>query len=296
MEGPGAARAAGFGVGAVQSPVTGTLVLEEAPYRLRGLLSGTLQIGYPIGFFIASLVVPTIYEDFGWRYIFLMPLVFMPFAWVVWRYLREPPAFEAARRARAGKPPPSTATLFRPEYRRKTIVLFLGQFLQVVAYGATFLLTAYFREARGWEAREAIEMVGLSYGVGALGYILAAWVGEFVLNRRTTIVAWCWLGSLAFAAMIWWAESWWATAVTFSLMTFFFYGATAVQTPFGNGTHRNKNPADSYTRWSLSMFSRFRSSGMSGTMRLGGTGSKKRLAVSSSRNEPVKGRRLVSTL
>ncbi len=28
--------------------------------------------------------------------------------------------------------------------------------------------------------------------------------------------------------MIWWAEGWWATAITFSLMTFFFYGATAV--------------------------------------------------------------------
>jgi MFS family permease len=100
------ARAAGFGVGAVQSPVTSTLVLEEAPPRLRGLMSGTLQIGYPIGFFLASLVVPTVYENFGWRYIFLLPLVFLPFAWVVLRYLRDPPAFEAARAARAGAPPP----------------------------------------------------------------------------------------------------------------------------------------------------------------------------------------------
>lgn len=48
------------------------------------------------------------------------------------------------------------------------------------------------------------------------------------MSRRNTIVVWCWLGCIAFAAMIWWAESWTQIAVCFSLMTFFFYGSTAV--------------------------------------------------------------------
>ena len=48
-------RTAGFATGGIQSPVTGTIVVEEAPPRYRGLLSGILQIGYPLGWALASL-------------------------------------------------------------------------------------------------------------------------------------------------------------------------------------------------------------------------------------------------
>jgi len=222
-------RTLGFGTAAVQSPVNSTVVIEETPPLYRGLTSGILQIGYPLGFFIASLIVPFIYVSFGWRYIFLLPLVGLPYAWLVWKFLREPPAWQSAKAKRDKDGTTiNTLALFQKKYRYKTIVLFGGVFLQVFAYGATLMLTAYFREARGWEAREAIQIVGLSYGIGALGYILAAIVGEFVIRRRDTIVLWCWAGALAFYVMLWWVEEYWATAVIFSIMTFFFYGSTAV--------------------------------------------------------------------
>jgi len=228
------ARTLGFTTAAVQSPITGTLVLEEAPPRLRGLFTGVLQIGFPLGFFLASLLVPFIYETWGWRYIFLLSLLFLPYAWVIWRHVRDPAAWQQARAGReaAATPPPAVRELFRPAYRRKTVLLFLGTFLYVFAYGATIMLTPYFREARGWEAREAIELVGLSFLIGAFGYVLAAWFGEFYTSRRNTIVAWCWLGGAAFAGMIWLARGWWPTFIAFSCMTFFFYGAYAVMFTF----------------------------------------------------------------
>jgi MFS family permease len=228
------ARTLGFTAAGVQSPVTGTIILEESPARLRGLFTGALQIGFPLGFFLASLLVPFIYETWGWRYIFLLSLLFLPYAWVIWRHLRDPEAWQRARAARlaSGAPPPATRALFRPEYRRKTALLFLGQFLYVFAYGATIMLTPYFREARGWDAREAIEMVGYSFGIGTFGYLLAAWFGEFVIARRNTIVLWCMLGGVMFASMIWLARGWWPTFLTFSAMTFFFYGAYAVMFTF----------------------------------------------------------------
>jgi MFS family permease len=75
--------------------------------------------------------------------------------------------------------------------------------------------------------------VGYSYGVGAVGYVLAALVGEFVLTRRNTIIVWSWLGSAAFAALIWTGDAgWWTTAASFCLMTIFFYGTTAVKFTF----------------------------------------------------------------
>ncbi len=228
------ARALGFTAAGVQSPVAGTLVLEESPPRLRGLFTGVLQIGFPLGFFLASLLVPFIYETWGWRFIFLLSLLFLPYAWVIWRYLKDSAIWQRSREARAvnNTPAPGIRELFKPAYRRKTILLFLGTFLYVFAFGATIMLTPYLREARGWEAREAIELVGLSFFIGAFGYILAAWFGEFLISRRNTIVAWCWLGGLAFGVMIWLTDSWWSTFLAFSAMTFFFYGAYAVMFTF----------------------------------------------------------------
>ena len=98
--------------------------------------------------------------------------------------------------------------LFAPGLRKKTILLFLGQFLYVFAYGSTILLVAYFRESLGWDAETAIQTVGFSFGVGAFGYVAAAFVGEFVISRRNTIVIWAICGGVAFAAMIWLAEGW----------------------------------------------------------------------------------------
>ena len=228
------ARTLGFTGAGVQSPVTGTLVMEESPPRLRGLFTGVLQIGFPLGFFLASLLVPFIYETWGWRYIFLLSLLFLPYGWVIWRYLRDSASWQRSRAERAANrtPPPAVRELFRPAYRRKTILLFLGTFLYVFAFGATIMLTPYFREARGWDAREAIQLVGLSFLIGTFGYILAAWFGEFLIGRRNTIVAWCWLGGLAFAVMIWFTKGWWPTFLAFSTMTFFFYGAYAVMFTF----------------------------------------------------------------
>jgi MFS family permease len=214
-------RTLGFSAAGTAAPISGTIVVEEVPARLRGLLTGILQVAYPLGWFAASLIVPAVYIAFGWRYVFFVGLIGLPFAWLVWRYLREPKAWRdaAAERARSGTRA-GVHELFTPEYRYRTLMLLLGQFLQVFAYGSTFLLTAYFREARGWSAEDAIQMVGLSYGIGALGYIAAAVVGEFLMNRRDVIVLWCGLGSLAFAAMIWWADGWNQTVLAFGAMTF----------------------------------------------------------------------------
>ncbi len=226
-------RTLGFATGGIQSPVTGTIVVEESPPRYRGLLSGILQIGYPVGWYVASQLAVPIYERFGWRNIFFIGLISIPYAWLVGKYLRETRSFLIVKADRDASGRSSRFTeLFGPDLRSKTIALFFGEFLHVFAYGSTILLTAYFREARNWPATDAIKLVGYSYGVGAIGYILAACVGEFLIKRRNTIILWSALGAAAFALLIWWAQSWWATVVSYCLMTIFFYGTTAVKFTF----------------------------------------------------------------
>lgn len=223
------ARLAGYTTAGVQSPITGALVMEAAPPRYRGMFTGVLQVGFPIGFFLAAVIVGWVAPAWGWRYVFLAGFLFLPYAWIISRYLGESSSWLAARAAVPGKKgEPGLRELFTPDYRRRTLLLFLGQFLHVFAYGATILLPSYFREGRGWSLAETTSTVGNAYLVGAVGYVAASLVSDLWLNRRTTIVLWCALGGLAFAVMIWWAKSISAITATFALMTFFFYGAYAV--------------------------------------------------------------------
>ncbi len=225
-------RTLGFATGGIQSPVTGTIVVEESPPRYRGLMSGILQISYPVGWFLASLVAVPIISRWGWRSVFWIGLLSIPYLFVVRFGLRETSAFLANRDSANGEQKARFSELFSPQYRLKTGVLFLGEFLHVFAYGATILLTSYFAEGRGWELEEAIQMVGWTFLIGSGGYILAAVVGEFLITRRNVIILWSTLGSVAFAAMIWWADSRLQVFATYSLMTIFFYGTTAVKFTF----------------------------------------------------------------
>lgn len=231
-----ALRTLGFATGGIQSPVVGTIVVEETPARYRGLMSGILQIGYPIGWFLASQFVLLLSDRWGFRSVFFVALLSIPYMFVIQRYLRETGAFLSARaateRGEEEAAQGQMSELFASRMAYRTIMLFLGEYFHVFAYGSTILLTAYFQEFRGFSMRDAVSLVGWSYGVGAIGYIVAAVVGEFLLSRRTTCIVWAWLGSVAFFVMIWWARDYWATVLSYCLMTIFFYGTTAVKFTF----------------------------------------------------------------
>jgi MFS family permease len=233
-------RTLGFATGGIQSPVVGTIVVEETPARYRGLMSGILQIGYPIGWFLAAQFVLLLTEELGlpWRIVFFVALLSIPYMWVIQTQLKETGAFIKAKEARsrggsaAAADQGNFAELFSRRMRFRSVVLFLGEYFHVFAYGSTILLTAYFQEFRGFSVRDSVSLVGWSYAVGAIGYVVAAIVGEFWISRRTTCIVWAWLGSVAFFVMIWRTADYWPTAIFFCLMTMFFYGTTAVKFTF----------------------------------------------------------------
>jgi MFS family permease len=222
-------------IAGAQSPITLTTVTESSPPRFRGLFTGILQIGFPLGWFFASILVAFMIDQLGinWRYTFLLALLFLPYGWIIHKYLPESKAWLAAQNKKTDdQPSPSTMILFTKEWRRKSLLLFSGQFLYAFAYGSTLMLVLYFTQERGWDIVDAIKIVGYSYGIGAFGYIAAAIVGEFLLIRRNTIILWALLGSIAFIFLIWWADSWTQVLVVYGLMTLFFYGAYAVMATF----------------------------------------------------------------
>ena len=72
-------------------------------------------------------------------------------------------------------------------------------------------------------------LVGVGNGIAVFGYILAAYIGEFVLTRRTTVIIWTVLGALSFLYLIWFTSEYIETLIAFSVMSMFFYGTAAVK-------------------------------------------------------------------
>jgi len=212
-------------------PTTGAIVTEEAPARYRGIMAGLLQTAFPLGAFVAALFAAPVLEAYGWRPLFLVGLLSIPYIWVIHRFLRETKRFvghkEVQAQSSAAKESSrdKVAALFAP-----AITLFTAQFIFVIAYGAASLwLPTYLVESRGFTQSDATYVVGYANAVAVIGYIIAAVTGEFILTRRTTVTIWTLLGASSFLCMIWFTSGYWDTLIVLCISATFFYGTAAVK-------------------------------------------------------------------
>ncbi len=233
-----------FGISNGLSPITTSFVAETAPARYRGLMVALIQCGYPIGWFVASLFVVPLIASFGWRYIFTPALLVIPIAFFIVRYLPESKKFEETRESQLlsvakgeTETPPrfidKWRDLFAPDLRKRTIMVFVAFFFFGGAYaGTAFFFPAYFNEFRGYSMETATAIVGISYGVGVLGYIAVAVLGEFFITRRNICVTWAFCGALATLGLLWLPESQIEDMIWFGIMAAFFYGNAAALSTF----------------------------------------------------------------
>jgi len=235
-------RAFAFGLSAGIVPLANAFTAEAAPPRVRGLMTSLLQCGYALGWFLAAMVGAPILEAYGWRYIFLPALAVVPLAFIIARYLPESERFEKHQKT-AGSDGKGVwdlsawtaklKVLWEPALRSRTVWCVLLFFFQGGAYaGTAFYFPAYFGETFGYSQSEAAEIVGLSYGVGAIGYVLVAIVGEFFITRRNAVLIWLGLGTIAFAGLIWLPETKSENVFWFGAMAMTFYAVAAVMWAF----------------------------------------------------------------
>ncbi len=221
-------RGSSIAAGGLSYPVTGAIISEEFPARYRGLFLGFMQIGYPLGWALASLWAAWLLTHYNWRWLFLTGLVSLPLVWLVRRIIREPPRARMARRSNQQKV--KLTELLAPAIRRRAALLFCAQFLFVWAYaGSIFLFPSYLAEHRSMAAVEFSLLIGAGNAIGIVGYVLAAFVGEFVLTRRNTVVIWTMLGAIMFQVLVWTASSYFQILLAYGVMSMFFYGSAAVK-------------------------------------------------------------------
>ncbi len=232
----GILRAFGFALSNALSPISNAYVAEASPARYRGLMVGLLQCGFPLGWFVASLIAVPLMEEYSWRSIFLVAFAVVPIAFVIGKFLPESARFiTATAKTEAGPSKPTwqerLSELFSPKYRRRTIFCLAAFFCFGGPYsGTAFYFPLFYTDVRGYTEAEAASIVGIAYGIGVFGYIGAAVIGEFVLTRRNTTIIWCWLGTASLLGLIWLPTTYAEDILWFGLMSTFFYGMAAVIT------------------------------------------------------------------
>lgn len=166
-----------WGVGA-------SLTLESGAKRWRGLLSGLLQGGYPLGYLLAAIAARLILPVWGWRAMFWAGLV--PAAITMYVAYRAPES-EAWKQHRVR----TLGGIFRIVWENRGIFVYLVITLTLMiflSHGTQDLYPDFLKTAHRISPN-TVAYLAIFYNIGAvLGTILVGHTSE-IIGRRISIIA-----------------------------------------------------------------------------------------------------------
>lgn len=194
------------------------LVAEEAPAASRGRLIGLAQIGYPLGFFLGSILSFFVEPLVGWRLLFVFGL--LPVAMMLWARKAVP---ESRRFVKAHVEGKHLRQLFAPDLRRSSLLVAVWHLLYAFGFGciASYLPTVYqhYHVSLSHVYLSSAVATGLAVG----GYLLCAMVGERI-GRREASAIWLTLGALSGLYMAFLGKDLLTLTIGYSLIYFFVVG------------------------------------------------------------------------
>jgi SHS family lactate transporter-like MFS transporter len=176
----------GFAMGGVWG-IGASLALESIPVKSRGLISGILQEGYPMGYLlaaIANLFVPTI----GWRG--MLALGVLPALLIIYiqRQVRESPAWEAGRAQQAAVRP-NFFQAMRGQWGLLAYAVVLMTCFNFFSHGTQDLYPQFLQVQHKYSAA-LVTALTICLNIGAiLGGFIFGPLSERIGRRRTMALA-----------------------------------------------------------------------------------------------------------
>jgi MFS transporter, SHS family, lactate transporter len=169
----------GIGMGG-EWGVGASLVMEAAPPRWRGILSGILQSGYSIGYLLAAVAARFLLPAWGWRAMFWAGAIPAFLA----LYIRtKVPESEAWKQSRA----PSTLQILRivvGHWKRFAYLVVLMTFMMFLSHGSQDLYPDFLQEVHRVSAA-ARANVAVLYNIGAVvGAIVFGHLSQVAGRRK----------------------------------------------------------------------------------------------------------------
>jgi SHS family lactate transporter-like MFS transporter len=173
----------GIGMGG-EWGVGASLVMEAAPPRWRGILSGILQAGYSMGYLLAAVAARFVLPNLGWRWMFWLGAVPALLA----LYIRtKVPESEAWAQHRAG----SMSEVLRvvaSHWKRFIYLVVLMTFMMFLSHGTQDLYPDFLKETHRLNQSQ-VANIAILYNCGAIaGAILFGWFSQRA-GRRTGMLS-----------------------------------------------------------------------------------------------------------
>jgi MFS transporter, SHS family, lactate transporter len=192
----------GIGMGG-EWGIGASLAMENAPRRLRGILSGIVQSGYSIGYLLAAVAARFVLPFWGWRAMFWIGGVPALLALYIRSKVKESKAWEQHRA-------PTTGAILRTasgHWKIFSYLVLLMTMMMFLSHGTQDLYPHFLRSVYGFSAA-TIAYIAMIYNVGAVaGGILFGYLSEKIGRRRSMVLAlalallvipaWAFGGSLA---------------------------------------------------------------------------------------------------
>ena len=174
----------GIGMGG-EWGVGASLAMEHAPIRWRGVLSGILQSGYPIGYLLAALAARLVLPNWGWRAMFWVGGMPALLALYIRTKVPESEAWQQHRVTRTIDGP-------RIAWQHKWLSLYLIGLMflmNCLSHGTQDLYPDFLRHQHG-VAVNTVAYITIFYNVGAVvGAIIFGLLSERIGRRYTMLLA-----------------------------------------------------------------------------------------------------------
>jgi len=174
------------------------LTMETIPPSARGAVSGLLQVGYPSGFFLASLAVYLLYDRLGWRYMFVLGAAPAVLVFFIRHAIDESPAWRQQQSA----PRVSVLTVLERDWKLAVYAIVLMTAFNFFSHGSQDGYPSYFlKEQHHFDTHLASLMTAVG-NVGAIcGGLFFGSLSQRVGRRRAIMIA----ALIALPALPFWA-------------------------------------------------------------------------------------------
>jgi SHS family lactate transporter-like MFS transporter len=173
----------GIGMGG-EWGVGASMVMEAAPVRWRGILSGILQSGYTLGYLLAAVAARFLLPAFGWRAMFWAGAVPALLALYIRTKVPESEAWKQHRAASTGE----VLRVVVREWKRFAYLVVLMTFMMFLSHGTQDLYPDFLQEVHKLSAATRAN-VAIIYNCGAI--VGAIIFGHFsqIAGRRKGMMA-----------------------------------------------------------------------------------------------------------
>lgn len=186
----------GIGMGGYWG-VGASLAVESAPVRRRGLVSGLMQSGYPVGYLLAAVAMESVLPHLGWRAMFCVGFAVAVLISILALRAPESSAWQMHHQR-------SVSTMFRVLWQNRAgfaYLLLVMTVMSCLSHGTQDLYPDFLKSAHGF-ARSLVSEIAILFNLCAI--VASLFFGQLSesLGRRRTII--CALG-IAFIALYPWA-------------------------------------------------------------------------------------------